>query len=78
VRSEIVAEVHRACMYNLFRVPMNALVIIALLVQPELTSMFSTTFRMLVAATMLMTASHYWTKTREEEPLLISHKASEC
>jgi len=78
VRSEIVAEVHRACMYNLFRVPMNALVIIALLVQPELTSMFATTFGMLVAATMLMTAAHYWTKTREEEPLLISHKASEC
>merc|ERR1719482_1128857 len=50
LKSEAVPESHRATIYNLFRAPMNAIVVSVLLVNPQLMPTFKLVANMLLGA----------------------------
>merc|ERR1719263_1314821 len=54
LKSEAVPEAHRATIYNIFRAPMNAIVVTVLLVNPDLKPTFKLISNMLMAAGVLM------------------------
>merc|ERR1719335_1310395 len=54
LKSEAVPEAHRATIYNIFRAPMNAIVVSVLLVNPDLMPTFKLVSHMLLAAGILM------------------------
>merc|ERR1719213_107871 len=54
LKSEAVPESHRATVYNLFRAPMNLIVVSVLLVNPDLMPTFQLVSSMLVVAAMIM------------------------
>merc|ERR1719316_2323093 len=53
LKSDIVPEAHRSTIYNLFRAPMNMIVVSVLLVNPDLGTTFRLLNQMLVAAMAL-------------------------
>merc|ERR1719171_24670 len=57
IKSQCVPESHRATIYNIFRAPMNAIVVSVLLVNPDLMPTFKLLFHMLTAAGLLMIVS---------------------
>merc|ERR1719311_1213622 len=54
LKSEAVPEAHRATVYNLFRAPMNLIVVSVLLVNPDLMPTFQLVSSMLLAAGLIM------------------------
>merc|ERR1719198_2399560 len=54
LKSEAVPESHRATVYNLFRAPMNLIVVSVLLVNPDLMPTFQLVSSMLLLAGLLM------------------------
>merc|ERR1719324_1002831 len=54
LKSEAVPESHRATVYNLFRAPMNLIVVSVLLVNPDLKPTFQLVSSMLLLAGMLV------------------------
>merc|ERR1719456_1813532 len=53
LKSDVVPEAHRSTVYNLFRAPMNMIVVAVLLVNPSLEATFQLVCLMLVAAMVL-------------------------
>merc|ERR1719240_2510888 len=54
LKSDIVPEAHRSTIYNLFRAPMNMIVVSVLLVNPDLVTTFRLVFIQLGIAVVLM------------------------
>merc|ERR1719235_765747 len=54
LKSEAVPESHRATIYNLFRAPMNLIVVAVLLVNPDLKPTFQLVSTMLLLAGLIM------------------------
>merc|ERR1719198_857134 len=54
LKSEAVPESHRATIYNIFRAPMNAIVVAVLFVNPDLMPTFKLISHMLLTAGILM------------------------
>lgn len=54
LKSEAVPECHRSTIYNLFRMPMNAIVVVVLLMNPDLVLSFKIVFANLALAGCLM------------------------
>merc|ERR1719240_1159958 len=55
MKSDIVPEAHRSTVYNLFRAPMNMIVVAVLLISPGLVGTFQLVFQMLLLAMGLTT-----------------------
>merc|ERR1719456_1513008 len=56
LKSEVVSEPHRSTIYNLFRAPMNMIVVIVLLSNPPLNPTFQVVCQLLVLAAMSVAA----------------------
>jgi len=65
LKSEAVPESHRATIYNLFRAPMNAIVVAVLLVNPDLMTTFKLVSSMLLLSGVTMAATLVLPEPRE-------------
>merc|ERR1719272_2503920 len=65
LKSEAVPESHRATIYNLFRMPMNAIVVAVLLVNPDLMTTFKLVSSMLLLSGVTMAATLVLPEPRE-------------